>query len=147
MEDGLKTPLLAASFIFQIGGQPGHRPEEMIFVMKSIVARYKQEGKLLVINFYDLSKYFDKEMIEDAEITCWRRKADIKAIRLWHKLNENTKIRVKTGAGLSDHGEVGAVLGQGAIVSQAVLDEGISEHFQPGGDTELQYGKVNIGKQ
>ena len=25
-----------------------------------------------------------------------------------------------------------------------MLDEGISEHFQPGGDTELQYGKVNI---
>ena len=148
VEDGLKTPLLAASSIFQIGGQPGHRPEEMIFVMKSIVAKYKKEGKLLVINFYDLSKYFDKEMIEDAVITCWRRKADIKAIRLWHKLNENTRIQVKTGAGLSDYGEVGAVLGQGtlggAIVSQAVLDEAVMEHFSPGEQGQPRYGAVEM---
>ena len=115
MEDGLKTPLLAGSSIFQIGGQPGHRPEEMIFVMKSIVARYKMEGKMLVINFYDLSKYFDKEMIEDAVIPCWNRNADLKAIRLWHKLNVNTRIQVKTGAGMSEYGEVGAVLGQGTL--------------------------------
>ena len=146
VEDGLKTPLLAGSSIFQIGGQPGHRPEEMVFVMKSVVARYKKEGKLLVVNFYDLSKYFDKEMIEDAVLTCWNRGADIKAIRLWYKLNEKTRIRVKTGAGLSNYDEVGAVLGQGtlggAIISQAVLDEGVMEHFSPGEEGQPSYGSV-----
>ena len=118
----------------------------MVFVMKSVVARYKKEGKLLVVNFYDLSKYFDKEMIEDAVITCWNRKADIKAIRLWYKLNKNTRIRVKTGAGLSSYGEVGAVLGQGtpggALVSQAVLDDGVMEHFSPGEEGQPRYGSV-----
>ena len=56
-------------------------------------------------------------------------KADLKAIRLWYKLNENTRIQVETGAGMSERGEVGAVLGQGtlgsAIISQAVLDEAV----------------------
>ena len=103
---------------------------------------------MLVINFYYLSKYFDKEMIEDAVITCWKRKADIKAIRLWHKLNKDTRIQVKTGAGLSRHGEVGAVLGQGtlggAIVSQAVLDEGVMEHFLPGEEGQPRYGAVDL---
>ena len=148
VEDGLKIPLLAGSSMYQIGGQPGHRPEEMVFVMKSVMALYKKEGKLLIINFYDLSKYFDKEMIEDAVITCWKRKADLKAVRLWYKLNENTRIRVQTGAGLSDYSEVGAVLGQGtlgsAIVSQAVLDEAVMEHFLPGEDGQPRYGTVKM---
>ena len=46
VEDGLKAPLLAGSSMFQIGGQPGHRPEEMVMVMKSVMARYRSEGKL-----------------------------------------------------------------------------------------------------
>ena len=111
VEDGLKTPLLEGSSIYQIGGQPRHRPEELVFVVKSIIALYKKLGKILVINFYDMSKYFDKEMIEDAVITCIKRKADPKAIRLWYKLNEDTLIRAKTGAGMSKSANVGAVVG------------------------------------
>ena len=148
VEDGLKAPLLAGSSIYQIGGQPGHRPEELVFVMKSVIALYRIKGKMLVINFYDLSKYFDKEMIEDAVISCWKRKADIKAIKLWYKLNEQTKIRVKTGAGMSEYEEVGAVLGQGtlggAIISQAVLDDGVMEHFTPGEEGQPRYGSVPL---
>ena len=43
---------------------------------------------------------------------------------------------------------VGAVVGQGtlggALVSQAVLDQGISEQFAPGGEDELTYGSVPL---
>ena len=138
VEDGLKAPLLAGSSMFQIGGQPGHRPEEMVFVMKSVMALYRKEGKMLIINFYNLSKYFDKEMIEDAIITCWKRKA------------ENTRIQVQTGAGLSEYDEVGAVLGQGtlggAIVSQAVLDEAVMEHFLPGEKGQPRYGSLAMAR-
>ena len=136
VEGGLKTSLLEGSSIYQIGGQPRHRSEELVFVAKSIIARYKQLGKMLIINFYDLSQYFDKEMIEDAVLTCIKRKADPKAIRLWYKLNERTKIKARTGAGMSRWAEVGAVVGQGmlggALVSQAVLDDGVMENFSPG---------------
>ena len=41
VEDGLKEPLIAGSSIYQIGGQPGHRPEELVFSLKSIIALYK----------------------------------------------------------------------------------------------------------
>ena len=41
---------------------------------------------------------------------------------------------------------VGAVVGQGtiggALVSQAVLDDGIQQQFQSGSDEELKYGNV-----
>ena len=67
-------------------------------------------------------------MMEDEILACKERGADPKAIRLWHKLNDKTEIYVKTGVGLTEYTEVGAVVGQGtmdgALLSQAVLDEG-----------------------
>ena len=63
VEDGLRNPLLENSSMYQIGGQPGHRPEELIFVMKSMIAMSKLNGKMLIIQFHDIEKYFDKEMI------------------------------------------------------------------------------------
>ena len=85
-------------------------------------------------------------MIEDAIPACKGRGADPKAIRLWHKLNDKTEIYVKTGVGLTEYTEVGAVVGQGtmggALVSQAVLDEGTKELFVPGDKNEINYGSV-----
>ena len=116
--------------------------------MKSIIAKYRNEGKSLILQTSDLSKFFDKEMIEDAILTCYERGADPKACRLWYKLNNDTQMRVRTGAGMSDFTNAGAVVGQGtlggALVSQAVLDQGISEQFAPGGGDELTYGSVPI---
>ena len=85
-------------------------------------------------------------MMEDAILACKERGADPKAIRLWHKLNDKTEICVKTGVGLTEYTEVGAVVGQGtmggALVSQAVLDEGTKELFVPGDKNEINYGSV-----
>ena len=63
VEDGLKGPLIQGSSIYQIGGQPGHRSEELMFVLKSLIAKYRAEGKLIVLQAYDVSKNFDKELI------------------------------------------------------------------------------------
>ena len=43
VEDGLRGPLIEKSSIYQIGGQPGHRPEELVFVMKSIISKYRKQ--------------------------------------------------------------------------------------------------------
>ena len=97
---------------------------------------------------YDIEKFFDKEMMEDAIKTCYDRKADPKAVRCWFKLNDKTQIKVRTGVGMSSPREVGAVVGQGtmggALVSQAVLDTGIQQEFHPGGEEEMQYGSVPL---
>ena len=85
-------------------------------------------------------------MIEDAIITCYRRGADPKAVRLWYKLNQGTRIRVRTGAGLSEYCQAGALVGQGTLggelVSQGVLDQEISGLFAPwgGGQDDLWRG-------
>ena len=36
-----------------------------IFTVKSITGKYELEGKLFVLQEYDLSKFFDKEVLED----------------------------------------------------------------------------------
>ena len=55
---------------------------------------------------------------------------------------------MRTGGGTSEWAEVGSVLGQGtlggALISQAVLDDGVKEHFEPGGEDELEYGDVPL---
>jgi hypothetical protein len=136
VEDGVRGPLVEGSSIYQIGGQAGHRSEELVFVVKSVIAKYKMCRKLLVLKLYDISKFFDKEMVEDGIITCLKRGCNQKAVRLWFKLNEKTQIQVRTGAGMSKYAEVGPVLGQGtfvgALISQAVLDDGVTEQFALG---------------
>ena len=108
-------PLFHSATVFQIGGQPKHRSEELLFVMKSMIARQRMQGKEIIIQCYDISKYFDKEMMQDALLACRERGADPKAVRIWHKLNENTQIRVKTGVGMTEYTNVGAVVGQGTM--------------------------------
>ena len=149
VQGGMKGPLVEGSTIYQIGGQPGHRPEELIFAIKSLIAKQRQAGKAVIIQCWDISKFFDKEMIQDAVLTCFQRKVNPKVVRLWHKLNDDTRIRVKTGAGVSSYTSAGAVVGQGtiggALVSQAVLDEGVSAEFSPGDKNETNYGEVKMG--
>ena len=133
VEEGLKQPLINGSSIYQIGGQPGHRAEKLVFSLKSIISKYRAEGKPIIIQTSDIAKFFDKEMIQDAIITCVKRGADKKACRLWYKLNENTRIRVKTGAGLTNYTEAGALVGQGTIGGAMVSQGGIKRNFAPGG--------------
>ena len=40
-----------------------------------------------------MKKFFDKEMMEDAIATCYKRGADPKAIRCWYNLNNQTNIK------------------------------------------------------
>ena len=81
-------------------------------------------------------------------MTSLKRGANSKACKLWYELNRGTKIRVKTGVGMTEYVEAGAIVGQGtigrALVSQSVLDEGISGVFAPGGQDKLNYGSVPV---
>ena len=127
---------MEGSSIYQIGGQPGHRSEEHVFVLKSIIVRQRAQGKQVIIQPSEIQIYFYKEMIEEVYLTGLKRVANPKLVRLWYKLNDSTRIRVRTGAGLSDYADAGAIVGQGtiggALGSQAVLDECISEYFSHG---------------
>ena len=96
VEGGIKRQLLEGSSIYHIGGQPGQTSEEHVFALKSIIAKYRAQGKLVIVQTLDIAKFFDKELIEDAILTSLKRGANSKACKLWLELNRGTKIRVRT---------------------------------------------------
>ena len=81
----------------------------------------------------------------DAVATLYQTGVNSDAIRLWCKLNQNTQIRIKTSAGMTESVEVGDVIGQGtagaALVSQLNLDYGLHRYFAGSAD-EVYYGGV-----
>ena len=72
--------------------------------------------------------------------TLYNLGVDMKAYRVWSKLNMNTRIKVKNGAGYTDWSDEGSMIGQGtgggALVSQANLDKGIVDMFS-GSEDEI----------
>ena len=82
----------------------------------------------------DIRKYFDKENLRDAFNTLYSAGVQGKVYRLWYKLNQNTRIAVKTGVGLTDERDTGETLGQGtvggALASALNIDEELNAHFE-----------------
>ena len=143
----MRNVILDGSSPYQIGGQPGHQPQEHIFTVKSILAKYEAEGELVMLQAYDISKFFDKEALPDVMNTLHELGVDRKAYRTWYHLNKNTNIRVKTGVGYTEWSNEGPMIGQGtgggALVSQANLDRGMVDMFQ-GSEDEVRYGGVRM---
>ena len=50
---------------FQIGAVPGHRSQEHLFSLKSVVAMFEDNNEALAIQLFDLVKFFDSESLVD----------------------------------------------------------------------------------
>ena len=55
----MESSITSATSKFQIGGVAGHRPQEHLFCVKSLQARYEKLKKLLIVYTNDASKFFD----------------------------------------------------------------------------------------
>ena len=143
----MKPSILGGSSRYQVGGQAGHRPQELLFVMRSIVAKYLVQGRLIMLQAYDISAFFDQEELLDVMDSLYKLNVDPRAWRCWYKLNQRTRIKVVTGVGATETAEVGECVGQGtkggALGSQANLDMGVSVMFR-GSEDEAKYGSVEI---
>ena len=141
----MESEIKAATSRFQIGGVAGHRPQEHIFSVKSLIGKYIEEKRLIIIVCYDISGFFDKEVLADVMEELHNAGVDPRAQRLFFKLNQATRVKVRTGCGDSEWGEVGDILGQGsggaAKVSALNLSRKLDCVFD--GSTELaKYGAV-----
>ena len=141
----MEPAIVSATSRFQIGGVQGHRPQEHLFSVKSLVGKYLQEKKMIILVCYDISGFFDKEVLADVVEELHSIGVDPKAERLFYKLNEATRVKVRTGCGDSEWGEVGDILGQGsggaAKVSALNLSRKLDHLFD--GSTEMaKYGAV-----
>ena len=130
---------------FQIGRVAGHRPQEHLFSLKSVIHKYETKKKLLIFFSNDVSKFLDKKVLSDCMQELASAGVDQKPYRLFFKLNEATTIRVRTGCGYSKWEEAGDLLGQGsggaAKVSVLNLDKKIALMFE-GGCEMARYGGI-----
>ena len=144
---GMKKTILESSSIFQIGGQEGHRSQEHLFSLKSVMAvkAYLQEG--FIIQLYDIRKFFDHESLRDVMDTLHDISINPKVYRAWFLMSQNTRISVKTGVGMTGEADVGEVVGQGtvggALTSQVNIDKGVDRYFR-GSMDEMSYGTIRL---
>ena len=143
----MKPDILASSSIFQIGGQAGHRTQEHLFTVRSVAALKMQQGMGIMLQVYDIRRFFDKENIRDVMNTLNEIGVNRKAYRTWFLLNQKTRISIKTGVGMTKECDVGEVVGQGtiggALVSQLNVDRGVGDYFD-GSRDETTYGSVRL---
>ena len=81
---------------FQIGGIPGHRAEEHLFVIKSFLALVKKNKTAVAFQQYDFSKMFDSESLIDVLDEVYKSKVKGKLYKLIYELNKDTRIKVRT---------------------------------------------------
>ena len=132
---------------FQIGGMPGHRPAEHLFCIKSMMSLYQMLDIPLIIQTFDISKYFDSEVLRDAMAALYEAGVKGKLYRLWYELNSETVIKVKTGVGFTKSATVGESVAQGSIggglVSSLNLDVDVTNFFE-GSRDEAAYGDIRL---
>ena len=133
---------------FQIATKPGHRPQEHLFVLKSVIALYQFQGKALILQTYDFSKFFDRESLRDCMNELYKYNIKGKLYKLVYAMNERTKFKVKTPIGVSDEAVRGEGLAQGslegALVSSVNLDSGVRDYFQKSRN-EVHYSSLQLG--
>ena len=144
----IKSKLVQKMSKFQIGAKPGHRPEEHIFVVKSVLSLYSKLNVPLLINTFDISKYFDNHVLIDAQECLADASVDKKCYRLFYKLNCNTNVQALTPHGLTKAIVTGENLGQGsrsaATACSLSLSRGVEKHYSSN-QFEVDYGTVRLG--
>ena len=132
---------------FQIATKPGHRAQENLYVLKSVIWLYSMLNIGLVLQNWDLSKFFDKESLFDCLGELYKKGIKGKMYRLLYALNKNTKFSILTPVGVTEEVErgpgVGQGTGEGALISSLNLDSGVREYFSSS-DCEVSYGPVQL---
>ena len=142
--DQMKTEIISGGTIYQIGGIPGHRREEHLVVVKSLIQMSLSRKTGCLVQLADFEKFFDSENLRGLMGSLAESKVNDKAYRIWYKLNEKAVISVQSPAGISEKGEAGRICPQGgfggALASGLDLALGCKAYFQ-GSQDELSYGR------
>ena len=56
-----KDTLVNGMSKFQIGAKPGHRAQEHLFTIKSVISFFTNYDKAVILSTWDISKFFDRE--------------------------------------------------------------------------------------
>ena len=108
---------------------------------------YEQLKIPLLVQLYDISKFFDRENLKDGLNALYNCGINGKLYRLVYELNRKTCLKVKTGVGMSNTTDLGENITQGsiggALISTVNLDYTVNLHFQKS-EHEISYGDTKL---
>ena len=132
---------------FQIGAIPGHRSQEHLYNLKSVVMMMEKNGDAVATQLLDLVKYFDSENLLDNLNELYKSNIRGKSYRLIHELNKETKLKVRNAIGESDERKTKEGMAQGSIdagiVSSNNLSKGVEDFFASS-QWELFFGPLRL---
>ena len=143
----MKESIVEATPNIQLGGMPGASCVDHLVVLKTWMKLKEETKNCGIICTFDMSKFFDKEPLSDLmHVLSERAKIDNKCYRTWYRLNENTRISVKTSVGESKSAVCPDTVGQGldgsALVSSCSIGTAIQETFE--NDFSTWIGKLGL---
>ena len=112
--DAIKPVVVENLSEFQIGAIPGHRSDEHLFTLKSVLALKEKNNESVAVELLDLSKYFDKEVLVDTLDELHKSKVTNKLYNLVYELNKDTRVTVRTAVGDTDKIDVNETVAQGS---------------------------------
>ena len=109
---------------------------------------YEHMGKAIILQLWDISKFFDRESLTDGLNELYKNEVRGKLYKLLYEMNKDTKIKVRTPVGDTEERDTGEGWGQGtiegAICSAVNLDNGVRDFFT-GSEYEVSYGDLMLG--
>ena len=133
MTSRLKPNIMQKVTMYQLGGMPGTRPEEHLYVIKVVLQFLNSMGLSAWLAAYDMSKFFDVESHSDATVALVEAGVQGALLRLYGAITEKNKMQVVTAVGTTDWFEEGPLVPQGssygALLSALNLDSGLAATF------------------
>ena len=123
----MKHTLVSNMSKFQIGAKPGHRAQEHIFVLYSVIELFKKLNIPLIIQTWDISRYFDRHTLLEAADWLAESSVPEKCYKLFWNMNKETTVQVKTAVGVSGTAVTGENLGQGSRSAGMVCSVSLSK--------------------
>ena len=103
------------------------------------------QGKSIIVNYFDLKKYFDSEVLLDAMDSLYKSNIKGKLYRLIYQLNKNNLIQIKTPVGVTAEFRTGENVTQGSVggglISSINLAIPVEASFQ-NSENKVQYGEI-----
>ena len=142
-----KPNIISGCSKFQIGAIPKHQSQEHLFTLKSVMEWYESMKSPLILQLYDISKFFDRENLQDGMNSLYNCGISGKLYRLMFEMNKKTVLRVKTGVGLSESVNLGENITQGsiggALISTVNLDYTVNNFFKDS-QYEISYCDIRL---
>ena len=131
----------------QAGGRAGRNITDHLFIIRAIIKRCKYLNKLVLIEFLDLVKAFDKMVLKNIMNDLWKCDVRGKLWRLIYIMNKQAIVSIKTSFGKTECIKIGETLKQGSVTASLLASmhtDTVNELFENQG-LGTYYGNIHIG--